>query len=324
MEYTHGWKRVKKLDAEKFKDFSNDCAEIAKFAEKEYGITLEDGINEGPAQITEKKIWINGDSKKGEAYETFFIPCMEESREADEFGLTSDLCKTARRPYDRVVCACLVAAKYHFPDEFFIRTDGEVKDWQDGFILASVILGADLSSTVDILFDRPPEALRQAEAERKRKEKEQEAPKPEIRRRSISCVDTAKLVRKELKKHFPGQKFSVRSDRGTAINVDWQNGPSEEAVKAVAGHFKGASFDGMTDSMTYDDSPYCNNFIFFHRDLDKGIYISEARRICAEYGCTLPDDLQYNDMHNTLWEIGQKKGFHLEWEVMNTIGSTNY
>lgn len=322
MGYTHYWGRVQNLDAKKFKAFSGDCAEIAKFAEREYGVTLEDGINEGPAQINENEIWINGDSKKGEDYETFFIPCIEDTGEVDEYGLSSNLCKTAQRPYDRVVCACLIAAKYHFPNDFFIRSDGEADDWTDGLILASAILGANLDRTIAVIFDRPSEALRQAEADRRRQDYTAPAP-----RRSISCVETAKLVRKELKKQFPGQKFSVRSDRysgGSSIDVKWTNGPSEDAVQEVAGHFKGATFDSMTDCKRYNDSPYCNDYIFFRRDLDKNLYISEVKRISAELGYTVPENIQYNDVYHTLWMIGKDHGFQLEREVLNTIGKTNY
>lgn len=38
----------------------------------------------------------------------------------------------------------------------------------------------------------------------------------------LTCAETAKLVRKELKKHFPGQKFSVRSHTyagGASISI---------------------------------------------------------------------------------------------------------
>ena len=73
----------------------------------------------------------------------------------------------------------------------------------------------------------------------------------------ISPADTAKEIRKALKTSFPGQKFSVRTEvyaGGASVNVNYFDGPAEKAVKAVAGKFSGASFDGMTDSMSYHDS----------------------------------------------------------------------
>ena len=39
-----------------------------------------------------------------------------------------DYCKTARLPYDTVVCACLLSAKYIYDDKVKIDSDGE---WDD-------------------------------------------------------------------------------------------------------------------------------------------------------------------------------------------------
>lgn len=69
----------------------------------------------------------------------------------------------------------------------------------------------------------------------------------------MTCADTAKLVRAALKREFPGQKFSVRSHTytgGASIDVRWTDGPQEPEVKAVAGQYDGAGFDGMIDLKT--------------------------------------------------------------------------
>ena len=66
----------------------------------------------------------------------------------------------------------------------------------------------------------------------------------------LSCAETAKLVRAALKESFPGVKFSVKSSvysGGASINIKYTDGPTYEQVKAVAGMFEGAYFDGMTD-----------------------------------------------------------------------------
>lgn len=66
----------------------------------------------------------------------------------------------------------------------------------------------------------------------------------------LSCAETAKLVRTQLKKHFAGVKFSVRSDTysmGASIRVKWTDGPCTTAVDAVVQQFSGSKFDGMID-----------------------------------------------------------------------------
>lgn len=66
----------------------------------------------------------------------------------------------------------------------------------------------------------------------------------------LSVAETAKLVRKDLKREFPGVKFSVRSHSyagGASIDVDWTDGPTRNSVDAVIKRYAGARFDGMTD-----------------------------------------------------------------------------
>ena len=66
----------------------------------------------------------------------------------------------------------------------------------------------------------------------------------------VDLKDTAKLIRATLKAHFPGVKFSVRSDRyagGSSIRVDWRDGPGQETVQAVVAPYASRGFDGMID-----------------------------------------------------------------------------
>ena len=74
--------------------------------------------------------------------------------------------------------------------------------------------------------------------------------------RYLTTAETAKLIRKDLKANFPGVKFSVRSRRGSAINIDYTNGPAEVDVKAVAEKYEAARFDGMIDYQYHIDHWY--------------------------------------------------------------------
>ena len=73
----------------------------------------------------------------------------------------------------------------------------------------------------------------------------------------LSVVDTAKLIRVQLKKHFPTVKFSVRSDSysmGASIDIHWTDGPTEKDVQKIVGPFAGSGFDGMIDLKYYVSS----------------------------------------------------------------------
>jgi len=64
--------------------------------------------------------------------------------------------------------------------------------------------------------------------------------------RYITAKDTAKLVRKALKRAFPDTTFSVRSDHNS-INVRWTDGPTTAQVDPIAKQYQGGGFDGMID-----------------------------------------------------------------------------
>jgi hypothetical protein len=67
---------------------------------------------------------------------------------------------------------------------------------------------------------------------------------------TLSCADTARLLRQALKRTFSGVKFSVRSDTyagGASIDVSWTDGPTAQAVKVLADEFAGADFDPSQD-----------------------------------------------------------------------------
>lgn len=68
--------------------------------------------------------------------------------------------------------------------------------------------------------------------------------------RYLRAAEVAKLIRKRLKKEFPGTKFSVRTSTysgGASIDVRYEDGPAERYVEAVVGSFTGARFDGTID-----------------------------------------------------------------------------
>ena len=117
-------------------------------------------------------------------------------------------------------------------------------------------------------------------------------------REYLSCSETAKLIRAALRESFPGVKFSVRSSvysGGASINIRYTDGPTYEQVKAVAGMFEGAYFDGMTDykglnygSLDGNEVRFGADFIFVNRDFSLGFLESNVRAACEYYGYAMP------------------------------------
>lgn len=102
----------------------------------------------------------------------------------------------------------------------------------------------------------------------------------------VSLKDTNIAIRSELKDSFGKAKFSVVGDSyagGASTTVRYVDGPPEEAVKEAVSGYAGASFDGMTDLMSYhsvggfdeDGIPisthYGANFVFTNREFSDEI-----------------------------------------------------
>jgi hypothetical protein len=67
------------------------------------------------------------------------------------------------------------------------------------------------------------------------------------RPRYLSCADTAKMLRKALRRAFPGVTFSVRKTSHSAVSVRWTDGPRPGRVEDVCEAYRAADFDGMID-----------------------------------------------------------------------------
>lgn len=63
-------------------------------------------------------------------------------------------------------------------------------------------------------------------------------------------------IRIELKRAYPGVKFSVRSSRSSSIHIRWEDGPTQHEVDAVVDKFSNGRFDGMTDCYEHRRSPW--------------------------------------------------------------------
>lgn len=128
MGYTHYW-TPKKVSEDKFKDFARTCKELYKNLPKTTdtagGYHLDDQLEirgwdgTGKPTFTLKEISFNGNSERNLDHETFRIAFNE---------FEWSFCKTERKPYDLLVCACLIAARDIMGWE--VRSDGNIFGWK--------------------------------------------------------------------------------------------------------------------------------------------------------------------------------------------------
>lgn len=135
MGYTHNW-IPKKVSAKKFLEFSNVCGKLYRslpeksntaggfYADEKIEIGDEAGhLGVGNRPEFSKDIVIfNGVGDM--AHETFYVGLKQ---------LNSEFCKTARKPYDLLVCACLIASinmlGYKVGTDG-ITIEGNIDDWK--------------------------------------------------------------------------------------------------------------------------------------------------------------------------------------------------
>ena len=145
MGFTHyfGHKKTSKIN---WALIVEDCKKLRVKLPKDIYI---DGCFAHPeAQFTDKIIHFNGSDKdfkweqreKGESpenrHETFVL------KQEGSNGFT--FCKTARKPYDLLVCACLLVYKHHSPKTMELSSDGESEDWADAEKFVKDVLGYEM------------------------------------------------------------------------------------------------------------------------------------------------------------------------------------
>lgn len=85
----------------------------------------------------------------------------------------------------------------------------------------------------------------------------------------------SKAIREELKKKFPGVKFKVNAESGSAVNIYYMDGPSYEAVEKIVSKYEMGHYNSMEDIYEYsnrrDDVPQVSN-------------VFTTREISLEYG----------------------------------------
>lgn len=118
--------------------------------------------------------------------------------------------------------------------------------------------------------------------------------------------ETAKVIRKILKAAFPATAFSVKTARGSmvsSVDIRWTDGPTAALVDALVGCFEAGTFDGMTDSYTYDSDtlldvegtkyrPGCR-YVRTTRELSPTLARRCAEQVATYYGAPVPVIIEY-------------------------------
>jgi hypothetical protein len=133
MGYTHYWVRYDgSSDSKKFKEFSSLAAQLIVYAEHQ-GIDIADGTGSelGAWVVNDTEIRFNGFDEG--SHETFLFPqeCPVKPDWQSGNGYF-DFTKTAYKPYDAVVTACLIGMKDIYGKSIKVSSDGDWDEWTAG------------------------------------------------------------------------------------------------------------------------------------------------------------------------------------------------
>lgn len=98
-----------------------------------------------------------------------------------------------------------------------------------------------------------------------------------------------KMIKEILKLYFPATKFSVVGESysmGHSIDVRWDLGPTTKQVNELVRKYTDKSFDGMTDSTTYLDTPWNTDSVHAQRTVPEKYQFAIANKILRDYGRT--------------------------------------
>ena len=123
MGYSHYFSIKGEVTPEMYKEFVAEAHEILRTADIYTGIDVADAMGEVMSawQADNEAVSFNGYGEN--SHETFYVT-------PSSAGF--NFCKTAEKPYDAVVVACLIAMGRAYGDAVKISSDGNASDWADG------------------------------------------------------------------------------------------------------------------------------------------------------------------------------------------------
>lgn len=140
MGYTHYWNRDESLLSpedyrEFYAQFTRLAVKVIQTAEQQ-GIEIADPSGEhlGAWRVDGDSVRLNGYGENSHESFVWEKVCPETQNSKLVTGYF-DFCKTARKPYDTVVTALLLAAREAYGSAVRIDSDGSPSEWVDGLQL---------------------------------------------------------------------------------------------------------------------------------------------------------------------------------------------
>jgi hypothetical protein len=138
--YTHYWTQLRDFKREEWADVVADIGAILTHVQTVEGVPLADGSGEEGTkpEIDVNRVWFNGNGYD-DSHETFGIYRVRPPKESWQTTRGNDFCKTARKPYDVAVTACLCYLAT-ITETHRVTSDGYGYEWLPGLQVARAAL----------------------------------------------------------------------------------------------------------------------------------------------------------------------------------------
>jgi hypothetical protein len=133
MGYTHYYEH-KETSEPRWNLILRDCKKLA--ASLPTGVEIAGWDGTGEPVFNDNQIRFNGVAPH--SHETFVL---ERCPGENQFAFT----KTAQKPYDLLVCACLLVYKRHSPDSMSLSSDGGPGEWRNAEVFVKTVLQYEVS-----------------------------------------------------------------------------------------------------------------------------------------------------------------------------------
>lgn len=154
MGYTHYYNTPKLIAREDWTALLMQVEKIIEFLPPDFMTkVIRGGHGNGLPKFNPDMIWFNGNEDDDLDHETFMLERKFEPAEwqkPGKKGLYFNFTKTARKPYDLLVCLVMIAMHQTVPCS--LGSDGNAEDWEGALETYNKVFGTSLTFT-DIVRD---------------------------------------------------------------------------------------------------------------------------------------------------------------------------
>lgn len=154
MGYTHYFRQTRDLTFAEWANLTKAVDTLIKAA-RDVPVRFEYDSSDPPL-LSDDMIRFNGVGDDG--HETFILERIKQAKLNYETQSVYDnegafsFCKTARKPYDFLVTASLLAAQHITGGAWNVSSDGDPTDWEDGKFIVEKELGFNITNEFNDIF----------------------------------------------------------------------------------------------------------------------------------------------------------------------------